>query len=376
MINKHRLLNRFIRYVKVDSLSKHERKFADLVKRELRALGLTCAEDRAASKIGGNTGNILSIWKGTLKGVPRILLNAHLDTVPPGAGIKPRFRKGRITSDGTTILGADNKAGVAAIMEALYYIKENRISHGDIYILFTVAEELGLCGAKFIDRKSLKADIGFVFDGGEVNEITNRAPSQDSMYAVVIGRAAHAGVHPEHGINSIKVAGEALAKMKLGRIDTETTSNIGVIKGGIATNIIPERTELKGEARSHDPAKLKRQIKHMIQVLKSACKKRGAKLKIRISRAYNAFMVPGSSLAMDIARRSLRSTGIRPKVKATGGGSDANIFNGLGIPSIILGAGADNVHTVRENVKLDDMEKGCEIAVNLIKESVNVRKDH
>jgi len=371
MINKRRLIKRFIKYVKISSLSGHEGRFAALIKKELKALGLKVKVDSAGKKIQGESGNIIAHFKGTLKRAPRIFFNAHLDTVVPGENIRPKIKGGVITSSGDTILGADNKAGVAVIMEALQTIKEKIIPHGEIVIAFTVAEEMGLCGAKFIKKRTINSDLGFVLDGGDIDEIINKAPSQDSITAKIIGRAAHAGVHPEQGINAIKVVSEAIAKMKIGRIDKETTSNIGIIKGGSATNIVPEEVEIKGEARSHNRKKLERQVSHMRKALISACRKNKAKLKLEIYPAYRAFMIPENKKVMVLAKKAMTMTKIKPKVKPTGGGSDANIFNSFGIPSIILGVGGDKVHTKKENIRITDMVKGVELVLNIIKAAQN-----
>ena len=245
-INKKRLLKRFLKYVKVTSLSKNESLFAGLLRKELKSLKISSRRDEI--------GNIFADVKG--RG-PCILLNAHIDTVGPGENIKPQIRFGMINSDGRTILGADNKAGVAVIMELLQMLKEQKVPHNNLQVVFTVQEEIGLYGARAIKRGWLHADFGFVLDGGDIDTLYNRAPTQYNLTAEVTGKAAHAGIHPEQGINAITVASEAIAKMKLGRIDRETTANIGIIKGGTATNIVPEKVEIKGEVRSHNIAKLK-----------------------------------------------------------------------------------------------------------------------
>jgi tripeptide aminopeptidase len=373
-MNKKRLLSRFIKYVKVDSLSKQEAKFAKLIISELKKHKLVIKEDNAGKYLPGDCGNLYTVLKGNVKNTPRILLNAHLDTVVPGNNIKPKIKGNRVVTDGKTILGADNKAGVAVIMEVLDSIKEDNIPHGDIDIIFTVAEELGLCGAKFIDKKFLKADMGFVLDGGDIEEIINKAPSQDTIEVKIIGRAAHAGVRPEAGINAIQVAGIALSKIKLGRIDHETTANIGIINGGLATNIVPESVILKGEARSHNRDKLRRQVQHMSDIFHKTAAKAGAKVLFEVSPAYRSFEIEKGSLALKLALSAAKELGIRTKVKATGGGSDANIFNGSGLPCIILGVGADKVHTVQENCKIRHMEKGAELILNIIKETVKCSK--
>lgn len=374
MINKKRLVHRFIKYVKVDSLSKKEAKFSKLLKKELSGMGLRSFEDKAGSHFKGDCGNLYAFVKGSVKGVPRILLNAHVDTVMPGENIRPKIRKGRIVSDGTTILGADNKAGVAVIMEVLETLKEKKLPHGDIDVLFTVAEEISLFGSKYVDKKFLRSQFGFVLDGGDVDKIINKAPSQDSLDIKITGRAAHAGVHPENGINAIKVASVAISNMRLGRIDHETTANIGIIKGGVATNIVPETVHIKGEARSHDIKKLRRQIDHMVKFLRNACAKYGAKLNCKVTHSYRAFEVPGDHDALVIAKRAAMDIGLKPTVQATGGGSDANIFASFGLPCLIIGVGADSVHTKKENIAVNDIVAGANFMLNIIKESLNCSK--
>jgi tripeptide aminopeptidase len=265
-------------------------------------------------------------------------------------------------------LGGDNKAGVAAILEILRLIRSKGIAHPPLRVIFTVAEEIGLLGAVAIPRKLLSARYGIVLDGGDINEIINRAPTQYSLSATVFGRAAHAGIHPEQGVNAIQAVSRAIAKMRLGRIDAETTANIGVIKGGRATNIIPDKVELKGEARSHNLDKLRRQVDQMERVLVSTCAKFGAQARVEIRQAYTAFEINKNSLLIKMAEAAVRSAGVEPAVKKTGGGSDANVFNAAGVQTIIMGVGADQVHTLGERLAIADLIKGTEIIVKLLEE--------
>lgn len=311
-------------------------------------------------------GNIYAELEGDNKQSAPILLNAHIDTVAHDGKIKPRAKKSIITSDGRTILGADNKAGVAVIMEALKEIKEKRPRHPRLQIIFTVQEETGLVGAKALDRKMIFPKIGYVLDGGRIDTIYHKAPAQINITAEVIGRAAHAGVHPEDGINAICVASEAITKMKLGRIDFETTANIGIIRGGQATNIIPEKVFLKGEARSHDRAKLNKQIAHMRQALERACKKFKARVKITTETVYCSFSVNENDPVISVAKKVLASLGKKPRVILTGGGSDANIFNKMGIKAVIIGVGARHVHTSRERIATSDLELGVKYLLGVI----------
>jgi len=347
--------------VKVPSLPKDEAKFADLIQNELCSHNIRCKRD--------SLGNLISFLKGNCKGAPCILLNAHMDTVSPGENIKPKRRYGVITSDQKTILGADNKAGVAVIMEIVEVLKEKMIPHGDIQIIFTVQEEIGLKGARAIKKQHIKADFGYVLDGGDVDVVHLRAPSQYNLFVEIIGRAAHAGMHPEQGINAIQVASRAIAKMKIGRIDSETTANIGVIHGGRATNIVPEKVEIKGEVRSHNPRKLKAELKHIQKCFSSECFKAKAQLKMKADNVYNSFSLKKEDKVYKIAENAFRRMKIKPILKPTGGGSDANIFNEMGIPSIIMGMGADRIHTKQERISEKDLLSAARILLEIIKES-------
>jgi tripeptide aminopeptidase len=219
MIKRRRILESFLKMVKIDSPSKRERRMVDHVKSELRKLGLRAREDGAHRRFGGEAGNVWAVLKGNMRLAPKLLLNAHVDTVAPGIGVKPRIKGAYVVSDGKTILGADNKAGVAVILEVLRNLKKEKVPHGDIVILFSVAEEIGLYGVKNIKKSWLKADMGLTLDGGDVHEIISQAPSQDNLRIEITGRAAHAGVRPEEGVSAIKVASLAISEMKLGRID-------------------------------------------------------------------------------------------------------------------------------------------------------------
>lgn len=362
MINKKRLVNTFKKLVKLDSLSLKEGKVVMFLEKELDKLG--SKHYQAGRPKDGEAGNLIVEVPG--KG-PTMLLNAHLDTVSPGEHIRLIEKKGCLYSNGKTVLGADNKAGVAALLEILRVLKERKIKHPNLLVIFTVAEEMGLRGARALPKKLLSADFGIALDGGDIDEIIYKAPSQNNFTATIYGKAAHAGIHPEKGINAITVASHAIARMKQGRIDRETTANIGVIKGGQATNIIPDRVELKGEARSHSLKKLGKQIKHMENILRRASARFGAGLDIKIEEVYHSFEVNPSARILKLAVGSLKKAGVQPVVKQTGGGSDANIFNAVGIPTIIMGVGADRVHTTEERIMVKDLVKGTEIVFNLIK---------
>ena len=372
-VSRRRLVLRFTDLVRIGSISKNEKQAGEFVRKQLAAMGIKSRADGSGARIGGNCGNIFASIKGSVKNAPKILLNAHIDTVTHEGKVKPLVRGGVIKSDGATILGADCKASVAAILEAVAVMRKKNIPHGDIGLLFTVAEEIGIYGAKYCDPGFLRSDYGFVFDGGDVDQIINRAPSQVSFEADIKGRAAHAGTHPENGINAIKVASEAIAKIRIGRIDQETTSNIGMITGGAARNIVPESVHIKGEARSRSKAKLKRQMRHITDVLTRTCKKHKASLRLKVEPSYNLFEVKEGSKLIETAKAAICNIGLTPKIAVTGGGSDANIFNQRGLPCVIMGVGFHNIHTSKEFIRVDDLVKGAELVLSLIIESAKTK---
>jgi tripeptide aminopeptidase len=363
-INQKRLISTFCELVRIDSLSFQERKIIDRLTKELEKMGYSPREIGRPAR--SEAGNLVVEIQG--KGKTCLMVNAHVDTVSPGKGIEPIEKNGYIVPKGKTILGADNKAGVAVMLETLKVLKEKKIAHPHLLFIFTVAEEVGLSGAKSLPGKTIRADCAVVLDGGDINEIIVQAPSSDSLTAIIYGKAAHAGLRPEEGISAIKAASEAVHKMKLGRIDQETTANIGIIKGGEATNIVPDRAEIHGEARSHTPAKLKRQIARMSKILKQASKKHRTKLDLKISSIYHSFKLKPTEPIVKAAIQAVKSCGLKPVLKRTGGGSDANVFNQCGIPSVIMGVGMDQVHTTNERVKIRDMVKSAEILLQIIKE--------
>ena len=369
MINKQRLLDEFLELVQIDSATKDERKIADALLAKFRALGITAEEDDTGDKIQVTAGNLLAVMDGG-KDAPALLFCAHMDRVEPGSGIKPQIKDGIISSDGTTILAADDVAGIAAILEGLRIVKERQIPHGRIEILFTVAEEGGLYGAKMLDASKLKAKAGFFLDaGGPVGTIVVQAPAQKNFRAVIHGKAAHAGVAPENGISAIVVAAQAIAKMNLGRIDQETTANIGLIRGGEATNIIPDRVELIGEARSRSSAKLEKQVEHMEEVIRRTCSDYGVSADIKVSDSYGAFSLNQNDFVVKLACQAAEAMGLEPRLESTGGGSDANIINGYGISSVVLGMGYDHVHTTSEVMPIDQLVAAAAYVVSIIENS-------
>ncbi|HHX02093.1 MAG TPA: M20/M25/M40 family metallo-hydrolase [Firmicutes bacterium] len=365
-INQERLVNEFLSLVQIDSFAGEEREMADYLRRQLTKLGLDVTEDNAGKTIDGSAGNVIARMQGE-SDKPTIMFCAHMDRVAPGKGIKPIIENGTIKSDGTTILGADDAAGIAAILEAVRAVKEAKIPHGNLELVFTIAEEGGLFGAKALDRKQLEADFAYFLDSNDqVGAIINRAPSHQNLVFTFYGKAAHAGVSPELGINAIKIAAEAIASMNLGRLDHETTANVGVIQGGVATNIVPEVCTVKCEVRSLDPDKLKAQTEHMITTARTSAGKYGTKLDLQLTDCYSAFTIPESHPVIELAVKACKALGITPQIKGTGGGSDASILNSKNLPSVVLGLNYKDAHSTRESVAIADLVKVAELVTAII----------
>ncbi|PKM87404.1 MAG: peptidase M20 [Firmicutes bacterium HGW-Firmicutes-12] len=373
MINKERLIDSFIEMVKIESLSRKEENIAIYLKSKMEDMGIEVHIDKSsAKKAGSNTGNLIGRMKGNKEGIEPLFFGAHMDTVSPGDNIKPLIKEGVIYSSGDTILGADDKSGIAAILEALSCIKETKVTHGDIEVVFTIGEEIGLLGARFFNYDLLTARKGYILDsGGTPGKIINQGPAQDNIKAVIHGKAAHAGVNPEDGISSIQVAARAINNMKLLRIDEETTANIGVISGGKATNIVSDNVFLEGEARSHSKQKLDKQMAHMVDCLQKACEDMGAHLEYKRENAYPAYFVAEHESVIEEAIAAGTRIGLNVQVKSTGGGSDVHFFNAVGISTVNLATGMNNVHTTKEEIRIDDLVDTARFVMAIIEEHSN-----
>ena len=359
MIDKQRLLARFIELLKIKSPSKNEEEIIEYISKILKELEIGTKVDSSGTKFSSNTGNLTGYLKGDLKDRLPIFLGAHVDTVCLDGDIIPAVKNGRVINENKNcILGGDDKVAIAAILEALQMIKENKIKTGDIYLLFTIAEEVGVLGARYLDLKDIKAKYGFFFDGeGDVGTIFNEAPYHNNFRITITGRAAHSGIVPEKGINSIKAASDAIAALNPGRVDSQTTYNIGLISGGSAINIVPEKTNITAEARSLRVEKLDKITGHIKETFSTAAQKSGAKADIRIEREYDGFKIDESEISMQIAKKALMNMGIKPRVVSTGGGSDINIFNARDKIAVNLSSGMENVHTNKEYVNVNQLEK-------------------
>ncbi|MBW4081773.1 M20/M25/M40 family metallo-hydrolase [Paenibacillus sp. S150] len=373
MISQDRLIQEFMELVRVDSETGNERQIADVLTAKFSALGLTAIEDDSRERTGHGAGNLFVTWpaeEGTA--APKLLFTCHMDTVVPGKSIQPSLGEdGWITSDGSTILGSDDKAGLAALFEAIRVIQEQKLAHGQIQFVITAGEESGLLGARSMDPGYLDAEFGFALDSnGEVGAIAVAAPTQAKVTMQIFGKSAHAGVNPEDGISAIQVAGKAISAMKLGRIDNETTANIGKFAGGGPTNVVCDHVQLDAEARSIVQEKVERQIASMREALETTAREYGAESEFRSEIIYPAFSFNEHDPVVQLAKRAIVSLGLTPRLFPSGGGSDANVFNGLKVPTVNLAVGYENIHTAKERIRAQDIVKVAELVVAIVQESV------
>lgn len=373
MTNKERLINRFVEYVKIDSESFNEKCFAKKIFEDLKILGFEVEYDNAGSKVNSNCkGNIIAKLKGNVKG-ETILFSAHLDTVSPGKNINPIITQDIIKTDGKTILGGDDKAGIAGIIEAITVLKETKETFSDIEIVFTICEEVGLLGSKNLDYSKITAKKAFVLDSsGDIGTVTIKGPAQDNLKVKIFGKSAHAGVAPESGISAIEIAAKAISSMNLLRIDKDTTANIGVINGGKATNIVCPEIEIIAEARSTVAEKLDIQTKHMVETFEKYAKEAGGESQIIVTRSYGEFNISDDAKIVKDLKNVCRNMDLELKLIASGGGSDTNIFNGKGIEAVNLSCGERMPHTLDEHIYTKDLVDVANIVIEIIKNARNI----
>ncbi|MFI3192276.1 M20/M25/M40 family metallo-hydrolase, partial [Staphylococcus aureus] len=341
-----------------------------ILKEKFIALGLDVKEDEAAKhpKLGAN--NLVCTMNSTIEEgeVPKLYLTSHMDTVVPAINVKPIVKDdGYIYSDGTTILGADDKAGLAAMLEVLQVIKEQQIPHGQIQFVITVGEESGLIGAKELNSELLDADFGYAIDASaDVGTTVVGAPTQMLISAKIIGKTAHAST-PKEGVSAINIAAKAISRMKLGQVDEITTANIGKFHGGSATNIVADEVILEAEARSHDPERIKTQVKHMTDVFETTASELGGKAEVTVEQSYPGFKINDNEAVVKIAQESARNLGLSANTIISGGGSDGSIINTFGIPSVILGVGYEKIHTTNERMPIKSLNLLASQVLEIIK---------
>jgi tripeptide aminopeptidase len=376
MIDPARMKDEFLELAGISSLSRREGAIARRLESILKGMGASVEVDDAGEKIGGETGNLLARFTGTKSGAPPFLLSAHMDTVGPAEKIHLVVEGDIVRTDHTTVLGGDDKAGIVAIFEAIRVLRERDIPHGDIEVVLSICEETGLLGAKHFDTGRIRAKRGLVLDVDGVCELITRAPAANRLSFTVTGLEAHAGVCPERGMSAIQIASEAIAGMKLGRVDEETTANLGVIQGGLSTNIVPTRVVIHGEARSLDLAKLEAQTQHMRGRFEEAVARHAvrleqnehqARVEIKVERQYERLDIADSAAVVMLVAGAARGLGRPFKTRATGGGSDANVYATRGIEVANLGCGMRDIHTVNEWVDLKDLHTTASIVLEAVR---------
>lgn len=367
MVNEERVVSLFRELCLIDAPSLRERECVAHVKAHLEGMGLRVVEDSAGEAIGGNANNIVAWLDGNAPGAPRIFLSAHFDTVEPTAGLVIGEREGVFFSESDTILGADDKAGMVPAIEAVQMLIESGASHGDVCLLFSVAEEIGLKGAGALAIEELGLDFGYVLDTGPpVGSFVTRTATHDKLDVVIVGKPAHAGKDPEKGISAIQVAADAISGMRLGRIGPETTANIGVIEGGSGTNVVCPKVTLRAEGRSTSVEELDAQIGHMVQRFEAAADKWGATVHIDHARHYGAYEIHGDAPVLKLASRAAEALGMAGELRTTLGGSDANVYNAKGVPCIVLGTGMQAIHTHDEHVSRRDLVDTTRLAYEIL----------
>lgn len=353
LLNHERMTRLFIEMAQIESGSENEAAMCAFVAKQLHELGAeTVIIDEASKQIGGTGGNVLARFKGTVD-APPLLLNAHVDTVYSTEGIQVIRDADEIRTDGKTILGADNKAGVAIILEVVRTLKERNLPYPPLEVLFTIREEKGLLGAKAFDTSQLRARTGLVVDGREdPSALFVQSPTHWRWEVVFTGRAAHAGAEPEKGRNAIAMAAKAIAQMEWGRLDEETTANVGVIEGGQAMNVVPDRVKLVGEFRSFDPARVRALTERWRAICERVARESEGGVEVNFSQTFEAVRLAPDVPIVRAAVAGLKTVGVEARLERTGGGSDANAFALRGIECLVFPTGADRIHTPQERLLL------------------------
>ncbi|MGC8764709.1 MAG: M20/M25/M40 family metallo-hydrolase [Brevinematia bacterium] len=366
------IINEFINLVKIDSLSFEEEKVFDYILQRLEGLNLKkVLQSYSVEEIGKKSANLIVKIPANTENATSIFFDAHVDTVEPGREIKPLIdrEKGRIESSKDTILAADDKAAVAAMLVAINKILGENFPHGDLYFIFTSAEEIGLVGIQHFDFSVIKPDFGFVLDShGKVGRIVISAPYHYKYTIRVKGKASHAGIEPEKGINAIKIAARIVAKLPQGRVNRNTVANVGVIEGGKATNIVPDECEITGEFRSINLFDLEKVKSEVVQIVDNF-KKYAIGIELELRELYKGFKFERNDDVIKFVRKALKSMGIKPVYEKSCGGSNTNIYNQNGIKCVTISTGMMNVHSTDEYIEVDDLEALVNLILTLCRQT-------
>jgi tripeptide aminopeptidase len=361
----------FVELARVPSPPGEERAVADRVIDYLQGLALLVDEDDAGARIESTIGNLYSRVEPNGGGTP-LFFCAHLDTVPPEGPLEPVIDDGVVRNAGGTILGADNKAAVAAMLEATRRVVAENRPHGGIELLFTPKEEVGLRGAAAFDHERLNARVGYVYDhAGPVGEVILGAPFQCKLDVAFHGRAAHSGMYPEEGRSAIVAAARAIADLRLGRLDDETTANVGSIRGGSARNIVPERCFFEAEARCHDERKLAELVEEMLETITFAGQLAECDVETQVDPSARGYRFKRDDEPVRLAAAALDLVGLQPSYGLSGGGADANVFNERGLQCLNLANGMTDIHTPDERIAIADLERMVDVTLALVEVARN-----
>jgi tripeptide aminopeptidase len=364
-INENRLIEIFTSLVKINALSQKEKAVADFVRAFLADKTVTIKEDNSRTATGSNTGNII-IKRGT---GGKMMLTSHMDTARTTENIKVIIdeKEGKISSDGTTILGADNRQGMAILLHLLEIAEANSDEIEDFTVVFTTCEETTLGGSKNMQVPKW-VEAGLVFDSSHLpGKFVYRAPGSKTFKIDIFGKASHSGISPEAGINAIAIMADAISKLKQGRLDVDTTMNIGIISGGTAVNVVSERVTVTGEVRSFKPDRLDEELERVLDRFGVEVFNAGATIKIDTDEDFSPYELSEDHLAYKLIYEAIKMTGMDPQPVISFGGSDANAFNGLGIPSVNIGIGAQKPHANDEFVLIKDFVTSANIGLNLVR---------
>lgn len=379
-MNKQQIIDRFVALCRIHSPSKFEKETAGYCREILERMGAEVREDEAGKAIGGNTGNIVARFKGSQRDIPPLMLNAHMDTVDPGGPVEPVVRDGRIRSQGSTILGADNRAGLTMIIEGMQLVLDRGGPAGDIEVVFTIGEEMGLEGAAHLDYSLISARHGFSLDSSGLGRIVQGAPYYNAIDISFRGRRAHAAVNADQGINSIELMTRALGRLTFGKLDTESTANVGQISGGVARNVVAPDCTAVLEVRSHNVSKLEFYTDGVRHVFQDVTKGREVEVdgtvykpvvNMDVRRECEGFYLAPDSVVLQCACSALNAIGRNPERYRNMGGSDANVFNTCGVETAVVGTGQTAVHSTEEYIEIKDLVDGVQLVPQLVRQWTN-----
>jgi tripeptide aminopeptidase len=368
-VQEERLLALFLELAKINAPSSKEQLIADYLQKALPELGFTFEFDEAHQHFGGEVGNLIAWKEGTDSSIPPLFFSTHMDTVLPTEGLQPVIKDGVIYSDGTTILGADDRAALAAYLEAIRAIIESGIPHGPIELILTVNEQPGLVGATYMDYSKAKSKAGYIFDSsGDVGQTILKGPYSSRIWIEVEGNAAHIALNAEEGNSAFLIAAKGLSQMNLGKIDEETLANIGIMHGGTLTSIIPGSITVGGEVRSFSKEKLDQQLQHMEMAMREAAEASGGTVTVRIEKKYSGFTIPQDDILVKTVETAAERIDVSPYLTETLGGADTNVLNENGLTCLTLGLGFQNIHSFRESISIENLVHTGRLTAALIEQ--------